>query len=295
MTDKKTEKICIFTDSASDITHEEAERWDVKVAPLHVTVDDQTYLEYYEISPQEYWKMLEESETFPQTAQVGMEWFLNLYKQAHEDGCTHCIGVLINGSGSGTYQAACITRDMFYDEYGEAMTIELIDSRCYSYTYGKVAVTGAKMREEGKSFAEIFAEMNSLVKGMKAYVGIYNLRILRKSGRISGGAAFVGDALGLRPIAVVFDGSVDVMCKVRGDKAVANKLADLAAKDAVDKEYQTVRIMYGDVPEAQIQTLEDKLREKGFRDVERSPLGIMVTSNTGPNALGVIFRGAPRA
>ena len=34
MTDKKTEKICIFTDSASDITHEEAERWDVKVAPL---------------------------------------------------------------------------------------------------------------------------------------------------------------------------------------------------------------------------------------------------------------------
>ena len=44
-----------------------------------------------------------------------------------------------------------------------------------------------------------------------------------------------------------------------------------------------------------IQALEDKLREKGFRDVERSPLGIMVTSNTGPNALGVIFRGAPRA
>ena len=34
MTDKKTEKICIFTDSASDITHEEAERWDVKVAPM---------------------------------------------------------------------------------------------------------------------------------------------------------------------------------------------------------------------------------------------------------------------
>ena len=184
---------------------------------------------------------------------------------------------------------------MFYDEYGEAMTIELIDSCCYSYTYGKVAVTGAKMREEGKSFAEISAEMNSLVKGMKAYVGIYNLRILRKSGRISGGAAFVGDALGLRPIAVVFDGSVDVMCKVRGDKAVAGKIADLAAKDAVDKEHQTVRIMYGDVPEAQIQALEDKLREKGFRDVERSPLGIMVTSNTGPNALGVIFRGAPRA
>ncbi|MDO4287122.1 MAG: DegV family protein [Eubacteriales bacterium] len=289
------EKICIFTDSAADLTHEEAERWNIEIAPLRVTVEDKTYLEYYEISPEEYWKLLMESKDFPQTSQVSMESFLNIYKKAKEDGCTHVVGVLINSKGSGTYQAACITRDMFYDEYGQDMVIELIDSLCYSYTYGKVVVTGAKMRAEGKSFAEILAEMNSLMKGMKAYVGIYNLRILRKSGRISGGAAFVGDALGLRPIAVVFNGSVDVMCKVRGDKAVAGKLAELVVKDAVDKEHQIAHIAHGAVPEAQIAALESKLLEAGFAGVERGPLGVMVTSNTGPQALGIIFRGAPRA
>ena len=289
------EKIHILTDSSSDIPHDLVEAHGIEIVPIMLTHEGRSFREYYDITSEDYCRLLETSSEIPGTAMTTPTVFLESYNRAFERGCTHLLAVLINGSGSGTYQAACITRDMFYDEYGEAMTSELIDSRCYSYTYGKVAVTGAKMREEGKSFAEISAEMNSLVKGMKAYVGIYNLRILRKSGRISGGAAFVGDALGLRPIAVVFDGSVDVMCKVRGDKAVANKLADLAAKDAVDKEHQTVRIMYGDVPEAQIQTLEDKLREKGFRDVERSPLGIMVTSNTGPNALGVIFRGAPRA
>ncbi|MCD8357558.1 MAG: DegV family protein [Clostridia bacterium] len=289
------EKICIFTDSAADLIHEEAERWNIEIMPLRVTVDGKTYLEYYDITPEEYWKLLIESKDFPQTSQVSMESFLDLYKKAKEDGCTHVIGVLINSKGSGTYQAACITRDMFYDEYGKDMVIELIDSLCYSYTYGKVAVTGAKMREEGKSFAEILAEMNSLVKGMKAYVGIYNLRILRKSGRISGGAAFVGDALGLRPLAVVFNGAVDVMCKVRGDKAVANKLVELAVRDAVDKEHQTIEIAHGAVPEAQIAVLEKKLLEAGFAAVNRRPLGIMVTSNTGPQALGIIFRGAPRA
>ncbi|MDO4174216.1 MAG: DegV family protein [Eubacteriales bacterium] len=289
------EKICIFTDSAADLTHEEAERWQIEIAPLRVTVEGKTYLEYYEISPEEYWKLLMESKDFPQTSQVSMESFLNIYKKAKEDGCTHVIGVLINSKGSGTYQAACITRDMFYDEYGKDMVIELIDSLCYSYTYGKVAVAGAKMREEGKPFAEILAEMNSLMRGMKAYVGIYNLRILRKSGRISGGAAFVGDALGLRPLAVVFNGAVDVMCKVRGDKAVVTKLVELAAKDAVDKERQIAHIAHGAVPEEQIAALERKLLEAGFAGVERGPLGVMVTSNTGPQALGVIFRGAPRA
>lgn len=289
-----SEKICIFTDSAADLTPEQVERWNIEIAPLRVLVDGQTYLEYFEMTPEKYWETLDTCTDFPQTSQVSMEHFLNLYKKAKEDGCTHCIGVLINSSGSGTYQAACITRDMFYDEFGEDMVIEIIDSHCYSFTYGAVAVRGAKMREEGKSFREISAEMNSLAKGMKAYVGIYNLKYLRKSGRISGGAAFVGDALGLRPIARVFDGAVTVMSKVRGDKAVVSKLAALAAQDAVDKEHQIAHIAHAAVPEAQIEQLEQKLLEQGFAGVERGPLGIMVTTNTGPHALGVVFRGAPR-
>ena len=288
------EKICIFTDSAADLTHKDAERWGIEIAPLHVTVDGKTYLEYFEITPEEYWNLLLESKDFPQTSQVSIESFMRIYSKAKERKYTHCVGVLINSSGSGTYQAACIARGMFYDEFGQDMVIELIDSRCYSYTYGKVAITGAKMREEGKPFAEILAEMNSLVKGMKAYVGIYNLRILKKSGRISGGAAFVGEALGLRPLAVVFDGGVNVMSKVRGDKAVVPKLVELVVKDAVDREHQTACIMYGAVPEEQIVLAEKALLEAGFAAVERRPLGVMVTSNTGPQALGIIFRGAPR-
>lgn len=288
------EKICIFTDSAADLTPEKITRWNIEIAPLRVLVDGKTYLEHFEITPQKYWELMETCTEYPQTSQVSMEHFLDIYKKAKETGCTHCIGVLINSLGSGTYQAACITRDMFYDEYGEDMVIELIDSRCYSYTYGNVAVRGAKMREEGKSFREISAEMNSLVKGMKAYVGIYNLKFLKKSGRISGGAAFVGEALGLRPIAKVFDGAVDVMSKVRGDKAVVNKLVELAAKDAVDKEHQVAYIAYGNVPQEQIDLMEKKLLEAGFAGVDRGPLGVMVSTNTGPRALGIIFRGAPR-
>ncbi len=288
------EKICIFTDSAADMTREQVKRWNIEVVPLRVSVGDETYDEFFEMTPEEYWRILEESDEIPKTSQVSMESYLALYRKAKDRGCTHVIGILINGSGSGTYQAACITRDMFYDEYGEDMEIELIDSRCYSYTYGKAAVQAAKMREEGKSYAEIKAQMHALAKSMKAYVGIYKLKHLKKSGRISGGAAFVGEALGLRPIAVVFDGAVDVMAKVRGDKAVVNKLAELAAKDAVDKEHQTAHIAYAAVPETQIEALEKKLLEVGFGSVERGPLGVMVTSNTGPQALGVIFRGAPR-
>ncbi len=287
------EKICIFTDSASDITHELAEKWNIDVVPLRVTVDGRTMREYYDITPEKYWDILMKSQDFPQTAQVSIESFMEQFLRAKNTGCTHCVGILINGEGSGTFQTANIVRDMFYEEHGRDMVIELIDSRCYSYTYGSVAVLGAKMRAEGKSFREIVAEMRSHVKGMKAYVGIYSLRLLRKSGRVSGGAAFVGEALGLRPVAVVFDGAVDVVGKVRGDKAVVRKLVDLAVRDAVDREHQRAYVAYAAVPEEQIAKLEKELLAAGFAGVERCPLGVMVTTNTGPQALGVIFRGAP--
>lgn len=287
------EKICIFTDSASDITHELAEKWNIDVVPLRVTVDGRTMREYYDITPEKYWDILMKSQDFPQTAQVSIDSFMEQFLRAKNTGCTHCVGILINGEGSGTFQTANIVRDMFYEEHGRDMVIELIDSRCYSYTYGSVAVLGAKMRAEGKSFREIVAEMRSRVKGMKAYVGIYSLRLLRKSGRVSGGAAFVGEALGLRPIAVVFDGAVDVVGKVRGDKAVVRKLVDLAVRDAVDREHQRAYVAYAAVPEEQIAKLEKELLAAGFPAVERCPLGVMVTTNTGPQALGVIFRGAP--
>ena len=287
-------KIKIGTDSTADIPKPFCEELNISVLPLSILAGEKEYQDGVDITPSEFYRIIDESKELPVSSQVASVLYSELFEETWKAGYTDLIQVTLNSKGSGTYQAACITRDMFYDEYGKDMVIELIDSLCYSYTYGKVAVTGAKMREEGKSFAEILAEMTSLSKGMKAYVGIYNLRILRKSGRISGGAAFVGDALGLRPVAVVFNGAVDVMCKVRGDKAVANKLVELAVKDAVDREHQTAYIAHGDVPEAQVAALESKLLEAGFAAVERGPLGVMVTSNTGPQALGVIFRGAPR-
>lgn len=287
------EKIRIFTDSASDITHELAERWDIDVLPLQITFGGKTIREYYDITPQEYWNVLLESDEFPQTAQVSIEQFQNEFKKAKDAGCTHCIGVLINSKGSGTYQTANIVRDMFYEEHGEDMKIELIDSRSYSFIYGSAVVCGAQMREEGASFDEIVAAMREHVSSMRAHLGIFSLRHLKKSGRISGGAAFVGEALGLRPVALVCNGAVDVTGKVRGDRAVVPKITELASHDAVDRKNQTAYVAYAAVPEEMIVQAEQLLKQAGFAKVERIPLGAAITTNTGPKSIAVIFRGEP--
>ena len=205
-------------------------------------------------------------------------------------------GVRVGICGSGTYQAACLAKSMFEEEQGEGkMTIEVIDSKTYTYIYGHIVVKAAEMREQGESFDAIVSVVKSRLNRVEAYLGVYSLKFLKKSGRISGGAAFVGEALGLKPISHVYDGAVKVCDKVRGEKALVAGMSKKVSARVVQPDKQTAILLYGDVPAERLDEMEKRLRtEIGFRDVERVAIGPSVLTNTGPLAMAVAYYGTPR-
>ncbi|WNX85355.1 DegV family protein [Agathobaculum sp. NTUH-O15-33] len=289
------EKIHIFTDSSADIPEAQVEAHGIEIVPITVTHEGRVLREYYDITPEEYWKLLQSSRDIPMTAQVTPSQFLDTFRRAQERGCTHVLGVLINGNGSGTYQSACMARNLFYEEYGEQMHIELVDSATYTYIYGHIVVLAAELRDAGDNFEAILGVVKSRLNRVEAYLGVYSLSHLKKSGRISGGAAFVGEALGLKPISHVFDGKVDVCDKVRGEKAVVSGIIRKVSDRVVQPEKQNALLLYGDVPAARIEELEKRLfTELGFMGVTRCPIGVSVITNTGPQALAVAFYGRGR-
>lgn len=288
------EKIHIFSDSACDIPQGLAEKYSIEIVPIQVTHEGRTFREYYDITPQSYWRLLEESSEIPVTAQTTPAQLLDTYRRAHDAGCTHVLGILINAKGSGGFQSACIARDMFYEEYGTDMHIELVDSETYTMIYGRVVLDAAIMRDQGDSFDAILGVVHSRLKRCEAVLGVYTLRFLKKSGRISGGAAFVGEALGLKPISHVYAGAVEVCGKARGEKNLIPALVDFAKRRAVHPEKQTAGLLFGDVAADKIDELEHRLLEAGFAGVERWPIGVSVITNTGPQALAVMYYGAPR-
>ena len=185
---------------------------------------------------------------------------------------------------------------MFEEEQGEGkMTIEVIDSKTYTYIYGHIVVKAAEMREQGESFDAIVSVVKSRLNRVEAYLGVYSLKFLKKSGRISGGAAFVGEALGLKPISHVYDGAVKVCDKVRGEKALVAGMSKKVSARVVQPDKQTAILLYGDVPAERLDEMEKRLRtEIGFRDVERVVIGPSVLTNTGPLAMAVAYYGTPR-
>lgn len=289
------EKIHIFTDSAADIPRPLCEQYGIEIVPITITHKGRAFYEYYDITPQEYWELLKSADEIPTTAQTTPSQLMEVYRAAHERGCTHVLGIMINAKGSGSYQSACIARDLFYDECGRDMAIELVDSETYTYIYGHVVVAAARMRAEGESFEAIAAVVRSRLKRCEAILGVYSLKHLKKSGRISGGAAFVGEALGLRPLSLVRAGAVTVTGKVRGDKNLVPAMVALVKKNAVSPAQQTACLLYGDVSVEYLQELERLLlSDCGFAAVERCPIGVSVITNTGPQALAVSYYGTPR-
>lgn len=288
------EKIHVFTDSSSDIPPEEVAKYGIELIPLTISLNGRVFREYYDIKPQEYWKILRDTPEVPATAMIPPAQFLDCYERAAARGCTHVIGILINGNGSGTWQAACMARDMFQQEHGNQMQIEVLDSQSYTYIYGHVVTLAAKLREHGDSFDAILSVIKSRLNRIEAFLGVYSLKHLKKSGRITGGAAFIGEALGFRPVSHICAGSVTVCDKVRGEKGLVPALVRHVKKRAVQPQTQTALLLTGDVPTARVDELEQLLRKEcGFASVHRGLIGPTVLTNTGPDALAVAFYGPP--
>lgn len=162
------EKIHILTDSSSDIPHDLVEAHGIEIVPIMLTHEGRSFREYYDITSEDYCRLLETSSEIPGTAMTTPTVFLESYNRAFERGCTHLLAVLINGGGSGTYQAACLAKSMFEEEQGEGkMTIEVIDSKTYTYIYGHIVVKAAEMREQGESFDAIVSVVKAVLTAWK--------------------------------------------------------------------------------------------------------------------------------
>lgn len=287
------EKIRFLADAACDIPKDVAAKYSIDVLPVMVTWGGQTKAEWHEIDPVEFLQIIQEIDEIPQTAQVSPSDYLEAYKRAYDEGCTHVVSVNISSTASGTYQSGLIAKDLFYEEYGDKMEIINIDSKGYSYMFGRMAVEGARMATEGKPLSEILDVLEDMRLRGEAFFLVYSLKHVKKSGRISGGAAFVGELMGFRPISHCVGGKITVIDKARGDNAVLPKMAEHLRGRIENPQNQVITLIHGVIPETELKAAEELLkREFSPLGIKRILIGPSIAVNAGPHVLAVAFLGA---
>lgn len=288
-------KIAVLTDSACDIPQNLQDQYGIDILPFVITLDGTSYVERQDFTNEEYYQMLRNAKGTPSTAHITAMQFCEQYCHYVDEGYTDVLHVTINASGSATYDAAVMAQNLLEEERpGHTLRIYLVDSHTYSFVYGWQVCEAARLLRNGAEMSYILNLLEEAFSSAEIILSAFSLKVMKKSGRISAAAAFAGELLGLRPVISLIDGKTKVEAKVRGDAAVPPAMIRLAKQRAAHTGDDFV-YMIGCTDIAAVDDLIRQCRKEfGHPPLHVFKLGAAIASNTGPDALAIVYQGQKR-
>lgn len=284
-------KIRLITDSASDISEKNEKKYNIKILPFAVTMGNKSYISRVDFNNEKFYDMMDAYDGLPLTSQYTAFQFEEVYGELYREGVTDIICVLINSQGSATYNNSLMARDSFFENNPDAvgkLNITSIDGRSYTAAYGYPVVEAAKMVQRGESAKEIIDYINHWVENCTIFFAPYSLKYAKKSGRIPSAAAFVGDALGLKPIMRIFDHVITTDTKVRGEKSIIPMIVQMTASEI---EPQTPYcIVYGNDSAVRDDLARAMTQKLGYPPEDFYQIGAAIAVNAGPRVVGTVFK-----
>ena len=273
----------IITDSAADFEPAELERLQITCIPLSVMFGEKAYQENVDLSKQLFYELLLGG-GFPKTSQPAPQTLLDQFEAAKEAG-DEAVYVTISSGISGTYQSACMAKML--SEYEDAYVLDSLNATGGQRILVEYAV---KLRDQGKSAAEIVEALSDLRGRIVLYACMDTLEYLYRGGRISQTAYAIGSMAQIKPIIRVEpDGKIGVPAKAMGMRKGMDILCKRVQQQAPDSEFP-LYVMYTNNPEP-ARKLAEKIRGLGYDVPEDRIIGVgaAIGAHIGPDACGIVY------
>ena len=160
----------IITDSTCDLTQSRQAALKIEVAPLSVRFGEESFLDGEEITNQEFYCRRWAADSRPATSQVNPDVFAQLFRR-HVEAGDQVVGIFIASQLSGTYQSACIARDMVDEKH-----IFVVDSDTVTFGLGLLVEHAVTLRDQGMSAGEIAAEIQRLSQRVRLLAVVGTLK-----------------------------------------------------------------------------------------------------------------------
>jgi len=278
-----SEKILIASDSTTDLSPEQVEKYGIKIVHMGVSLGDKSYTDGVDIDPDMIYDHYNKTGELPKTSAINIAQFSDFFEKYTEEGYSIVL-FTISRDMSSTYSNACIAAEDFPNVY-------VVDTRNLSTGGGLLVISASEMAAEGKSAAEIAKACEELTPYVDASFVIDNLEFLYKGGRCSAVEAFGANLLSLKPCIAVKDGKMGVGKKYRGkfDRVLPMYIQDRIG-DGSDICTKHIFVTHAGCDEDVVNMCVDKVKSYGlFEDVMVSRAGCTVSSHCGRNTLGVLF------
>jgi DegV family protein with EDD domain len=277
------ENTAIVVDSTADFPEapERSANW--RVVPLYVRFGDESFRDYAELSPDQFYARLRASRETPSTSQPTPGDFLAVYEElaAYQ----RILSIHIAGKLSGTIESA---RAAARELGGER--VRTIDSESASAAIAMLGLAIQRRLEHGTSDEEVDALVDRYRREAELLFTVDTLEYLARGGRIGRARAWAGELLNIKPILSIEDGEVLPVKRVRGNRKAFLEFASAFESSTIDRPSLRVGIAHAEAPE-RAEALRKLVRDqRPAAEIELvTTLGPVVGTHAGPGTVGFFW------
>ncbi len=185
----------ILIDSCGELPQELKEDGHFSNVALVLEVDGQQLVDDETFDQADFLRRVAKSPNAPKSACPSPD----AYMQKMEGDADHIYIVTLSAKLSGSYNSACVARDMYLEEHENAR-VYVFNSKSASIGETLIGIKIAECEEAGMSFDDTVACVEDYISQQHTFFVLETLETLRKSGRFSNLKAIIASTLNIKPV-----------------------------------------------------------------------------------------------
>lgn len=273
----------IVTDGAADVPLEWQQEFDIQVIPVNIQFGEKTYIQWVELSQDDFYRMVDENRKIPTTSQPTPYQFAEFYKKVAKAGDT-ILSIHPSSKLSGTLNSAATAAH----DLSDLITITTFDSLSGSAAIGMLCREARILERAGKTIEEIVTHLETMRERIGVVLTLDTLEYARLSGRVSAFQTAFSSLLNVKPIATVVDGVINIIEKARTRRAAIQRVLEIV-KEKVGDRAVSMAIVHARDPQAGAMLMQRAREMFNIQDIVLTDLSLSIASNLGPGTVGIIF------
>ncbi len=281
----------ILTDTSANLPSAYLKENNIGVVPFTYYIKEKSYscLDTEGFDAKKFYKAMRMGANV-KTSQINLFSYIHFFEPYLQKG-EDILMICMSSGISGAYHCAEMAKIELKSKYPDRK-IKLIDTLGASLGEGIFVIRAVEMRKEGKELSEIFKTIQKEKKRMYQVFTVDDLMYLKKTGRLKGSAAIVGNMLQIKPLLKGNEnGEIVNFSKTIGRKRAIEGLAQKYNQLVKDPENQVVGIAHADC-EGDAKELAELLnRKKPPKEILTVMYEPVTGSHVGPGTLALFFLG----
>ena len=276
-------KVVIFTDSTCDLMPDTIKEKDIKVIPLYVNFNDESFKDGVDMNSTLLYEKVEKTGIMPKTSAATVKDFIDAFTPYINDGYD------IFYTGISSKMSVNMQNVLTAASEFEENRIFVSDSLNLSSDIGLLVLRACKLRDSGKSAKEIKEEIDILAPKVKGGFVIKSMDYLYKGGRCSTLSKIFGTILKIKPFIRVKNGSMYVHKKPRGKFYTAiDVMIEEAINDLPNMDTDYIMVTHSKADEYAPYIIE-KLKEHTDIPIMETFAGCVISSHCGKGTIGILY------